>query len=124
MGIMACATVMGLLGIAGAYVLYVKSPHLPDQFARQWQSLYQGSLHKWYVDEAYDQAFVKPMMKAADQLWKKVDVAVIDGAVNGVARGVAWGGWVTRLLQSGQAQNYALAMTVGAVVILGAYLFY
>ncbi|MDR4494990.1 MAG: NADH-quinone oxidoreductase subunit L [Nitrospirales bacterium] len=124
MGIMACATVMGLLGIAGAYVLYVKSPHLPDRFARQWQSLYQGSLHKWYVDEAYDQAFVNPTMKAADQLWKKVDVAVIDGAVNGVARGVAWGGWVTRLLQSGQAQNYALAMTVGAVVILGAYLFY
>lgn len=124
LGIMACATVMGLVGIAGAYVVYVKSPHLPDQFARQWQSLYQGSLNKWYVDEAYDQAIVNPTMKAADQLWKKVDVAVIDGAVNGVARGVAWGGWVTRLLQSGQAQNYALAMTVGAVVILGAYLFY
>ncbi|MGD9851877.1 MAG: NADH-quinone oxidoreductase subunit L [Nitrospirales bacterium] len=124
LGIMVCATVMGLLGIAGAYVLYVKSPHLPDRFARQWQSLYQGSLHKWYVDEAYDQAIVNPTMKAADQLWKKVDVAVIDGAVNGIARGIAWGGWVTRLLQSGQAQNYALAMTVGAVVILGAYLFY
>jgi NADH-quinone oxidoreductase subunit L len=50
-------------------------------------------------------------------------VAVIDGAVNGVARTVAWGGWVARLLQSGQAQNYALAMTVGAVVILGALIF-
>lgn len=124
MGIMVCATVLGLLGIAGAYVVYVKSPNLPNQLASQWQSLYQGSLHKWYVDEAYDQAIVNPTMKAADQLWKKVDVAVIDGAVNGVARGVAWGGWVTRLLQSGQAQNYALAMTVGAVMILGAYLFY
>jgi len=124
MGIMAFATLLGLLGIAGAYVVYVKSPHLPDQFARQWQSLYQGSLNKWFVDEAYDRTIVNPTMKAADQLWKKVDVAVIDGAVNGVARGVAWGGWVTRLLQSGQAQNYALAMTVGAVVILSAYLFY
>jgi hypothetical protein len=36
---------------------------------------------------------------------------------------VAWGGWVTRVLQSGQAQNYALAMTVGAVVILGVLMF-
>jgi len=53
-----------------------------------------------------------------------VDVAVIDGAVNGVARTVAWGGWVTRQLQSGQAQNYALAMTVGAVMILGMLIFY
>jgi NADH-quinone oxidoreductase subunit L len=124
LGIMICATLVGLLGIAGAYVVYVKSPQLPDRLARQWQGLYQGSLNKWYVDEAYDQAFVNPTMKAADQLWRKVDVAVIDGAVNGVARGVAWGGWITRLLQSGQAQSYALAMTVGAVMILGAYLFY
>lgn len=124
LGIMICATLVGLMGIAGAYVVYVKSPQLPDRLARQWQGLYQGSLNKWYVDEAYDQAFVNPTMKAADQLWRKVDMAVIDGAVNGVARGVAWGGWITRLLQSGQAQNYALAMTVGAVMILGAYLFY
>lgn len=124
LGIMICATLAGLMGIAGAYVVYVKSPQLPDRLARQWQGLYQGSLNKWYVDEAYDQAFVNPTMKAADQLWRKVDMAVIDGAVNGVARGVAWGGWITRLLQSGQAQNYALAMTVGAVMILGAYLFY
>lgn len=124
LGIMICATLAGLMGIAGAYVVYVKSPQLPDRLARQWQGLYQGSLNKWYVDEAYDQAFVNPTMKAADQLWRKVDMAVIDGAVNGVARGVAWGGWITRLLQSGQAQSYALAMTVGAVMILGAYLFY
>ena len=57
-------------------------------------------------------------------MWKRVDVAVIDGAVNGVARSVAWGGWMTRLIQSGETQNYALAMTVGAVTILGLYLFF
>jgi NADH-quinone oxidoreductase subunit L len=124
LGIMICATLVGLMGIAEAYLVYGKSPQLPDRLARQWQGLYHGSLNKWYVDEAYDQAFVNPTMKAADQLWRKVDMAVIDGAVNGVARGVAWGGWITRLLQSGQAQSYALAMTVGAVMILGAYLFY
>ncbi len=124
LGIMVVATAMGLLGIAGAYFVYVKSPGLPDRFASQWQSLYQMSLNKWFVDEAYDRTVVEPTMKMADQLWKRVDVAVIDGAVNGVARAIAWGGWVTRLLQSGQAQNYALAMTVGAVMILGAVLFF
>ena len=35
------ATAMGLLGIAGAYYVYVLNPHLPDRLARQWQSLYQ-----------------------------------------------------------------------------------
>ncbi|GJL59652.1 MAG: NADH-quinone oxidoreductase subunit L [Nitrospirales bacterium] len=124
MGIMLTATLMGLLGITGAYWVYVKSPDLPDRLASQWRSLYQFSLNKWFVDEAYDRTVVMPTLNLADRLWKRVDIAVIDGAVNGVARAVAWGGWVTRRLQSGQAQNYALAMTVGAAVILGAMLFY
>ena len=49
-------------------------------------------------------------------------MAIIDGAVNGVARAVAWGGWLIRLTQSGQTQHYALGMTLGAVVILTVYL--
>ncbi|GJL49875.1 MAG: NADH-quinone oxidoreductase subunit L [Nitrospirales bacterium] len=123
-GIMIVATLLGLTGIAAAYFVYVQSPGLPERMATRWQALYQFSLNKWYVDEAYDKSIVNPTFQAADQMWKRVDVAVIDGAVNGIARGVAWIGWVTRLLQSGEAQNYALAMTVGAVTILGVYLFY
>jgi NADH-quinone oxidoreductase subunit L len=118
LGIMIAATVMGLLGIAGAYYVYVLNPDLPDRFTRQWESLYKGSLNKWYVDEAYDRAFVKPTMTAASELWKRVDVDVIDGAVNGVARGVAWSGWLLRLVQSGQTQHYALAMAGGIVVLV------
>jgi len=118
------ASLLGFLGIGLAYLLYVRSPDLPEQLAVKWQSLYQGSFHKWYVDEAYDKTFVNPTFQAADQMWKQVDVKVIDGAVNGVARGIAWSGWVTRLIQSGETQNYALAMTVGAVMILGVYLLY
>jgi NADH-quinone oxidoreductase subunit L len=59
-GIMVMATAMGLLGIAGAYWVYVKSPGLPDRLAAQWQSLYQLSLNKWFVDEAYDRSVVMP----------------------------------------------------------------
>ena len=55
---------------------------------------------------------------AATELWKRVDVNVIDGAVNGVARAIAWGGWLLRLTQSGQAQHYALGMALGAVVLV------
>jgi NADH-quinone oxidoreductase subunit L len=117
-GIMMLATAMGLLGIAGAYYVYVMKPGLPDQLAQRWQALYQGSFHKWYVDEAYDRAVVRPTFVAADELWKKIDVGIIDGAVNGVARAVAWSGWFLRLVQSGQTQHYALGMAFGAVVFL------
>jgi NADH-quinone oxidoreductase subunit L len=123
-GIMIVATAMGLLGIAGAYYVYVMNPGLPDQLARQWQTLYQGSLNKWYVDETYDRTFVRPTFFMADGLWKKIDVGIIDGAVNGVARAIAWGGWLLRLVQSGQTQHYALGMALGAVVILTVFLIF
>ena len=118
LGIMVAATLMGLAGIAGAYYVYVLNPHLPDRFAAQWENLYRGSLNKWYVDETYDRLFVRPTFSAAAELWKRVDVAVIDGAVNGVARAVASGGRMLRLVQSGQTQHYALAMAAGIVVMV------
>ncbi len=122
-GIMAAATCMGLLGIAAAYYVYVLNPTLPDRFAQQWQSLYRASLNKWYVDEAYDRTIVRPTFFAATELWKRVDVNVVDGAVNGVARAIAWVGWMLRLLQSGQAQHYALGMALGAVALFTMFFF-
>lgn len=123
-GIMAAATVAGLLGMASAYILYVKSPDLPDRLMRRWHTCYQASLNKWYVDEVYEKAFVRPTFSLADRMWKTIDVAVIDNAVNGVARGFAWWGWMARLIQTGETQNYALGMTVGAVLILTAYVLF
>jgi NADH-quinone oxidoreductase subunit L len=117
-GVMIAATLMGVLGIAAAYYVYVLHPSLPDRLAEQWRRAYEWSFHKWYFDEAYDRLIVRPTFTAAAELWKRVDVAVIDGAVNGIARSIAWGAWFMRLLQSGQTQHYALGMALGAVVIL------
>ncbi len=122
--IMVVATAMGLLGIAGAYFVYVLNPSLPDRWARQWKSAYELSLNKWYVDEAYDRSIVRPTFAAALGLWKGIDVAVIDGAVNGVGRAIAWGGWLLRLIQSGQTQHYALGMALGAVVVLTLFMMF
>ena len=105
-----------------AYLAYVKTPGLPDRLTEQWRTAYQFSFNKWYVDEIYHGLVVRPTFRLADRLWGKVDVALIDGAVNGIARGIAWMGWLMRLLQSGQTQHYALGMTLGAVLILTIYL--
>ena len=122
--IMMAATAMGLLGIAGAYYVYVLNPSLPDRWARRWEAAYQLSLNKWYVDEAYDRSIVRPTFDTATGLWKGIDVAIIDGAVNGVARAIAWGGWLLRLIQSGQTQHYALGMALGAVVVLTLFMMF
>ena len=121
---MAVATTLGLAGIALAYVMYVASPQLPDRLAMQWQQMYRLSLNKWYVDDLYDRTVVQPTHRFAHRLWKSMDVAVIDGAVNGVARGVAWWGWGLRRVQTGQTQHYALGMAAGAVLVLTIYLLF
>jgi len=41
-----------------------------------------------------------------------------------VARGIAWGGWLLRLVQSGQTQHYALAMALGIVAIVTMFIFF
>ena len=103
------ATVMGLLGIAGAYLRYVSDPSTARPLGRQWRTAYELSFHKWYVDEVYDRSHRPSDVQVADRMCaKRIDVGVIDGAVNGVARAIAWGGWFLRLVQSGQTQHYAL----------------
>ena len=105
-------------------MIYVGSPGLSKRLAAQWPSAYGLSLNKWYMDELYDAWIVKPTTEAADILWRGVDVAVIDAAVNGVARVVTFWSGMLRLLQSGQVQHYALAMALGAVAILGVYVLF
>jgi NADH-quinone oxidoreductase subunit L len=124
MVIMGLATIIGLAGIGAAYFVYVQSPWLGDRLANQWRQVYQLSLNKWYVDEAYDRTVVEPTFRMASRMWARIDVGMIDGAVNGVARGIAWLSWFMRLFQSGQTQHYALGMTLGAVLILTAYLLF
>ena len=120
--VMLVATLMGLGGIATAYIVYVKSPGLPDRLAQQWREAYALSFNKWYVDEVYDRTIVLPTVALANGLWKIVDVGAIDGMVNGVGAATVLWGRALRLVQSGEVQHYALAMALGAVVILGMYL--
>src|SRR5438309_991767 len=120
-GIMLLATLMGLGGIVTAYIVYVKSPGLPDRLAQQWREAYALSFNKWYVDELYDRTIVHPTVALANGLWKIVDVQVIDGMVNGVGAATVLWGRALRLVQSGEVQHYALAMALGAVAILGLY---
>jgi NADH-quinone oxidoreductase subunit L len=120
--IMLLATLMGLGGIATAYIVYVKSPGLPDRLAQQWREAYALSFNKWYVDELYDRTIVQPTVALANGLWKILDVQVIDAMVNGVGAATVLCGRALRLVQSGEVQHYALAMALGAVAILGMYL--
>jgi NADH-quinone oxidoreductase subunit L len=109
----------GLGGIALAWLFYVAKPGLPDQVAATFSGLYKLIYNKYFVDEIYGAVVVDPVVSGSREvLWKGVDVAVIDGAVNGVgnrARGI---GGVLKRLQSGNIRSYAAWVLLGSVVLL------
>jgi NADH-quinone oxidoreductase subunit L len=77
---------------------------------------------KWYVDEIYDAAIVRPLVWLSRVvLWKGVDQGLVDGAgVNGTAKLSQGLGWVGSRLQTGQVGVYVVLFLVGALWILRA----
>ncbi len=108
-----------LIGLAMAWLFYIKRPDLPGRLAAQQRPLYLFLLNKWYFDELYDWIFVRPAKWLGNFLWKKGDGAVIDGTINGVAMGIV--PFFTRLAgraQSGYLFHYAFAMVLGIVILV------
>ena len=77
---------------------------------------------KYYVDEIYDAAIVRPVVWLSRVvLWKGVDQGLVDGAaVNGTAKLSRGLGWLGSRLQTGQVGLYVVLFLVGALWILRA----
>ncbi len=108
-----------LIGLALAFLFYIRRPDLPGKLAAQQRPLYLFLLNKWYFDELYDLIFVRPAKWLGGFLWKQGDGDVIDGSINGVAMGII--PFFTRLAgraQSGYLFHYAFAMVLGIAVLV------
>ena len=121
-GFAVISTLVVLAGIWLAAALYLQRSLSPEALAQRLGPLYQLAAHKWYFDEIYDRFIVQPGYALARGLWHGVDVAIIDGAVNGMARVVAATAQAWRRLQTGLVANYALIIALGTVIIVGVYL--
>jgi len=115
-------SVVGIAGIALAYVLYMFAPDIPGQLASRFNGLYQFLLNKWYFDELYDRIFVKPALCLARQLWQIGDATIIDGMPNGAASIAAGTSRQAVKLQTGSLAIYAFSMLIGVVVLVSVFL--
>ncbi len=119
LGPMIVSVAVGLAGIALAWLFYIARPGLPDSLAATFSGLYKLIYNKYFVDEIYAAAVVNPVVAGSREvLWKGVDSAVIDGAVNGagtVSQGV---GGLLKRLQSGNIRSYAVWVLLGSVLVL------
>ena len=121
--LMAVSVAVAVVGIFVAWVMYIKNPELPGKFVARFEGMHRIIFNKWYIDELYDFVFVNPCKKIGTFLWRVVDARLVDGVVNGCAWVVKGIGTGLRYTQSGYLYNYAMAMVVGVVVIVGIYVF-
>jgi NADH-quinone oxidoreductase subunit L len=135
-------------GIGAAAVVY-HWKIVPAQALR----LAAGPLHtlvanKYYIDELYAVAIVRPVLWIAwalrnfdvyvidalvnlfglagvglARLNRLMDTYIVDGLVNVVGYAVKGAGGVLRYVQTGRAQNYLLAIALGVIVLLATGLF-
>ena len=115
-------TIVGLLGIALAYVMYVAVPGLPARMAAAMPRVYAFVLNKWYFDELYDRIFVRPALWLARTLWQVGDATIIDGVPNGLAALTVDGSRQAVRMQTGSIAIYAFTMLIGLVVLVSVFL--
>ena len=117
--LMAASVALALSAIYFAIHVYNKKPQIAENVSAKFKGFYNLLLNKYFVDEAYEAAVVQPIQKGSEKLlWKFADVAIIDGAVNGLASLIDKSSGVIRKIQTGATHAYAVIMITGIAIAL------
>jgi len=110
--------ILAVIGIAAAYLLFVKRPELPAQITAHFRSVYTFVYRKWMFDELYDFLFVRTAPRIGAFLWRRGDRGTIDAyGPDGVAKVAARTARGAGRVHTGVLYHYAFAMTIGVVVL-------
>ena len=111
-------TVLGLVGIAIAYRIWVKQPSIAVTARTRLRPVYELFVHKWFFDELNDALVVRPAAAAGRFARGTFERVFVDGTLIGATTGVVRAGSAAvRAVQSGFLRYYAalLLLGVGAV---------
>ncbi|MCE5285650.1 MAG: NADH-quinone oxidoreductase subunit L [Pelosinus sp.] len=118
--IAATSMVLSVLAMALAWLIYGSGKVSPDRLAMRFSTLYNVSYHKYYIDELYlwlNYTFVRGFGKIL--YW--LDLYIVDGIVNGLAKLTYRMGDELRQWQTGYLQQYGLIL-FGAILIMVVWL--
>lgn len=119
-GIAATSTVLSIVAISLAWLIYGSGKVSPNKLSRRFSTLYKLSFHKYYIDEFYlwlNHTFVDGLGKIL--YW--LELHFVEGIVNGIAGLPVGLGDLVRKAQTGKLQRYGLIM-FGAMLIVVVWL--
>ncbi len=102
-----------------SYFLFIKDKEILISFKKTNEPLYKFLLNKWYLDEIYENLFVKPIMKIGVFFWKKGDEKTIDKyGPDGLAKIIKNISNKAVQFQSGYIYDYAFVMLIGLSALI------
>jgi NADH-quinone oxidoreductase subunit L len=116
--LMAISVAVAIGGILLARSLYAGGAAGATRLRAGWGGLHRLLSGKYFVDEIYNTLVVRPIRAFSDFLWKVIDVAGIDGFVNGVGGFFRGTGDELRRWQNGLARSYAMAIMAGVLLLI------
>ena len=122
-GIAIPSVLIGLVGIAVAWILYKKETGIPDRISKALGGFYQTVYHKFYIDELYIFVTKKIIFNYVSRPVAWFDRHIVDGTMNGI-------GWITvtsskkiKGLQSGSLPQYGMVFVLAAIVLVLVFAF-
>jgi NADH-quinone oxidoreductase subunit L len=110
------STILALIGIGVGFALFLKNP------LRKMPKILE---EKWRLDEFYNGYIVDPITNfSRNVLWKAFDLGFIDGIVNGIGHFVVEVGNLVRGVQVGFVRSYAAIILLGALAVIGYFIYY
>ncbi|MCF2489565.1 NADH-quinone oxidoreductase subunit L [Dyadobacter sp. CY347] len=115
--LMGVSVAVALVSAVVAYVMYVQKESVPAPDSQPKSALQGLVYNKYYVDELYDNVFVKPIKTLSNILYSFGEF-FIDLIVNAFVRLTQFFAGLLRKTQTGSTGDYVFAMVLGIVVIL------
>jgi NADH-quinone oxidoreductase subunit L len=76
-------------------------------------------MNGWYLDQFYRVLFIRPYILLSRLLWKGIDEALIDGALNGLGRATQRAGCIPASWSTGRVATSLIALAGGTAAVLG-----
>ncbi|MCE7068289.1 NADH-quinone oxidoreductase subunit L [Dyadobacter sp. CY326] len=115
--LMGVSVAVALVSAIVAYVMYVQKASVPAPDSQPKSALQGLVYNKYYVDEIYDNVFVKSIKTLSNILYSFGEF-FIDLVVNAFVRLTQFLAGLLRKTQTGSTGDYVFAMVLGMVIIL------
>jgi len=112
------SVLIGLFGIAMAWILYKKESLVPERLSKKWGILYTATYNKFYFDEIYLFVTHKIIFNLISRPVAWFDRHIVDAFMVGIATVTEKISSRIKGMQSGQLQHYAFMFVAGTLALV------